>query len=318
MSDGSFQFREVRRRLPALRSGAAGDIRRLLIRSVDARGRVGFGEVAPWPGFPTESLEEAAATLSSAKGDLGNLRRAVAAAALPCLGAALSMMAEWDAVAGFAGELSCAGLLGEEEGAARAAVLAEKGYACLKAKAGPGADLPRLRAILAATPKSVSLRVDANGRLDLRGARELLDWARGEARVEFVEQPLAPGDPGYASLGAEKVALDESFLSGTRRTPEAVGWKGVVVVKPAMGGDWGALRRTLAGMADEGRVVVSSSFETAIGFQAGLAFAAGIAGGRAAGFGTLGSDPAWEGHSPGPRVRGRPEIDWEALWARAA
>jgi hypothetical protein len=71
-------------------------------------------------------------------------------------------------------------------------------------------------------------------------------------------------------------------------------------------------------MADEGRVVVSSSFETAIGFQAGLAFAAGIAGGRAAGFGTLGSDPAWEGHSPGPRVRGRPEIDWEALWARAA
>ena len=318
MSDGSFQFRGVRRLLPALRPGADSDIGRLLIRSVDDRGRVRFGEVAPWPGFPTESLEAASATLTSARGDLGNLRRAVAGGALPCLGAALSMLAEWDTLAGFAGELACAGLLGEGEGEARAAELAEKGYVCLKAKAGIGASLPRLRAILAATPKSVLLRVDAGGRLDLRGARELLDWARGEARVEFVEQPLAPGDPGYGSLGAEKVALDESFPCGGSRSPEAVGWKGFVVVKPAMGGDWVALRRTLREAADAGRVVVSSSFETAVGFQAGLAFAAGIAGGRAVGFGTLGSDQAWERHAPGPRVRGRPDIDWEALWARAA
>jgi len=317
VTQGSFQFRQVRRRLPALRSGADGDIGRLLIRSVDADGRIGLGEVAPWPGFPTESLEEAAAVLAAAEGDLGRLRRVAEEGALPCLGAAMSMVGEWDAIWRFAGEMSCAGLLGEGEGAARAAELAGLGYAVLKTKVRAGDSLDRMRAILGATPRELTLRLDANGRLDLGEAMELLDWARGEERVEFVEQPLAAGDPGYAVLGAAKVALDESFLCAGRQSPEAVGWEGFVVVKPAMGGDWKTLRRLLESVTP-GRIVVSSAFETAVGFQAAMAFAGGLGTTRALGFGTLGADPAWERHAPGPRLRGRADIDWEALWARAA
>lgn len=315
MARGSFQFRKILRRLPA-RGGAIG---RLLVRGVDGGGRVGYGEVAPWPGFPTETLETAERVLAAAGGDLGALRERVGRgdSPLPCLGAALSMIEEWDDLAGYGGELNCAGLLGEAEGATRAAELAAQGYACLKAKVRPGEGLDRVRGIVAATPGSVSLRLDANGRLGVGEARELLEWARGEPRVEFVEQPLAPGDPGFAELGTEKVALDESFLCRGSLAPEAEGWRGFLVVKPAMAGNWGELRALLGRIPAE-RVAVSSCFETAVGFQAGLAFAARMGTPRAVGFGTLGSDEGWERHAAGPRARGRTDIDWEGLWARAA
>jgi O-succinylbenzoate synthase len=305
--------------LPALRPAGDGNrsIERILLRAVDAAGGIGFGEVAPWPGFPTESLEEAAAVLESAGGNLGRLRRASEEGALPCLGAALSMVSAWDQAAAFAGEMACAGLLGEGEGEARAAELAARGYVTLKAKLRPGDNPDRFRTILAATPAELRLRLDANGRLDLTEALVLMDWARGEPRIEFVEQPLAAGDPGYAALGPSKVALDESFLCGPRRAPETEGWEGFLVVKPAMAGDWKSLRELLRAHPPE-RLIMSSAFETAVGFQAGLAFAAALGTTRAVGFGTLGSDPKWERHSPGPFAAGRTNIDWEALWASAA
>lgn len=318
VTQGSFQFRKLRRRLPALRSAGDGErsIERLLVRAVGNRGEVGFGEVAPWPGFPTESLAEAEAVLTEAGGCLMKLREKVRAAALPCLGSALSMINEWQAISAHQGSLPCAGLMGEGDGEARAAELASKGYACLKAKVRPGEDRGRFRAILAATPAELTLRLDANGRLDLTEALELLDWVRGEPRVEFVEQPLAPGNPGYAVLGSAKVALDESFPCRSRRAPEAMGWEGFVVVKPAMAGDWDEARALLRERAPD-RLVISSAFETAVGFQSGLAFAAALGARRAIGFGTLGADTAWERHAPGAMLAGNPDIDWEALWARA-
>lgn len=319
MSKGSFQFRKVRRRLPALRAAGDGEgsVERLLLRAVDAMGRVGFGEVAPWPGFPTESLAEAEAAARAAGGELEKLREISRAGALPCLGAALSMIGEWETIAAFSGELACAGLLGEHEGEAKAAQLAAAGYRCLKAKVRAGEGTDRYRAILAATPRDLTLRLDANGRLDLGEALDLLEWARNEERVEFVEQPLAPSDPGHAMLGPVKVALDESFLCRGRLAPEARDWAGFLVIKPSMAGDWDELRALLREHPPE-RLVASSAFETAVGFQAGLAFAAALGTTRAVGFGTLGADGGWEAHAAGPKLRGRADIDWEALWARAA
>lgn len=293
-----------------------GSVERLLIRAVDEEGQIAYGEIATWPGFPTESPAEAEAVLNSAGGDLATLLKLGSAGPLPCLGAACSMLERWQEIAQFAGALPCAGLLGESAGPARAAELAGLGYGCLKAKVRAGEGQERLKAILAATPRETSLRLDANGALDLEEAVELVGWARAEPRVEFVEQPLAPGSAGYAALGSAKVALDESFLCRSRRAPEAEGWEGLVVVKPAMAGNWDELRALLADIPAE-RLVVSSSFETAVGFQAGLAFAAEVGATRALGFGTLGADAGWERHNAGPFVRGRPDIDWEGLWAQA-
>jgi o-succinylbenzoate synthase len=314
---GSFQFRKIRRQVPALRGAEdeARTVERLLIRAVDEEGGVAFGEIAPWDGFPIESLAESEAALMSAQGSLDNLLALGRAGALPCLAAACSMLGRWPTIAGFAGALPCAGLLGEYDGERQAAELAAAGFGCLKAKVRPGEGLSRARALLAATPGEVSLRLDANGRLGLEAALELVDWARGEARVEFIEQPLAPGDPGYAVLGPSKVALDESFAGGGRDAPEARDWQGHLVVKPAMAGDWDGLRSRLEPI-DPDRLVVSSAFETAVGFQAALALASELGVTRAAGFGTLGWDATWERHAAGAFVSGRPDIDWEAFWAQ--
>lgn len=293
-----------------------GAAERLLIRAVDAEGQIAFGEIAPWAGFPVESLAEAEAAMISAQGSLESLLRLGGEGALPCLGAACSMLGRWQAIAGYAGALPCAGLLGESDSERRAAELAGAGYACLKAKVRPGEGCDRAKAILAATPTGTSLRLDANGLLDLSEALELVDWVRAEPRVEFIEQPLAPGDAGYAVLGATKVALDESFLCRGRRAREAEGWTGFVVVKPSMAGNWDDLRALLDDVPAR-RLVVSSAFETAVGFQAGLAFAAELGVTRAVGFGTLGGDATWERHAAGPFVSGRPDIDWEGLWAQA-
>ena len=293
-----------------------GSVERLLIRAVDEEGQVAYGEVAPWDGFPVESLAEAEAALASARGSLENLLKLGGDGTLPCVGAACSMLGRWQAIAGYAGALPCAGLLGESESERRAAELAGAGYGCLKAKVRPGEGCERAKAILAATPAGTSLRLDANGRLDLDEAMELVDWARTEPRVEFVEQPLEPGSAGFAALGSSKVALDESFLCRGRRAREAEGWEGFVVVKPALAGDWDDLRALLQDIPAE-RLVVSSAFETAVGFQAGLDFAAELGVTLAVGFGTLGGDATWERHAAGPFVSGRPDIDWEALWAQA-
>lgn len=318
MPAGSFQYRKIRRRVPALRAagGEVGSVERLLIRAVDDDGQVAYGEVAPWKGFPTESLKQAERALVSAQGSLMSLLELGRTGALPCLGAACSMLGRWQEIARFSGALPCAGLLGDADGPERAAELAGMGYGCLKAKVRAGEGRMRLKAILAATPRETSLRLDANGLLGLEEAGELVAWARGEPRVEFVEQPLAPGSEGYAALGSTKVALDESFLCRSRRAPEAETWEGLMVVKPAMAGDWDDLRSLLAAVPAE-RLVVSSAFETAVGFQAALAFAAELGATRALGFGTLGADAEWERHLAGPFVSGRPDIDWEALWGQA-
>lgn len=319
----SFQFRRIRRDFPSRLGADAAKrgVERLLIRGLGDDGIPCYGEIAPWPGFPTESLAEAEGLLRAAEGDLGRLRASVARSdkPLPCLGSALSMVDTWKASAGFAGALPCAGLLGAHEGPAEAGRLAGQGHACIKAKVAAGGDPERLRAILRATPRETTLRIDANGALGLPEARALVELARAEARVEFVEQPLPPGHPGYAELGHEKVALDESFLGRGAGAPEAAGWRGTLVVKPAMAGDWDGLARLLAGHPAD-LVVFSSCFETAFGRQASLALAHRLGARRPVGFDTLGraGGDGWEAHEPGPLARGRADIDWEALWARAS
>ena len=81
-----------------------------------------------------------------------------------------------------------------------------------------GSDLPTIRALIAAAPAGISFRLDANGDLTLEQARVWTELVRALPAVEFLEQPLPVGHPGYASLGPDKVALDESFL-----TPAGIG-----------------------------------------------------------------------------------------------
>ena len=207
MIDGKFEFKRVRRRFRRpLRTGAGPveAVERILLRTQSADG-VGYGEIAPWPGFPTESTETAVEALRSAQGSLSHLSAVVAASpGLPCLAAALSSCRRWDSIAAFGGTLPCAGLLSDDPDDVSQKTSA--GYRTLKLKVLPETTIADVRALLARFDGT--LRLDANGSLDLQSARRWVEFARNEPRVEFVEQPLAVGHPGYASLGHDKVAFE--------------------------------------------------------------------------------------------------------------
>ena len=287
---------------------------RILLRATRADGSVGYGEVAPWPGFAMESADEALAVLRACEGDLAQLRSATRLRRLPCLASALAMIDRWAAIASFDGALPCAGLLYADAGPREAAAKAAEGWGVLKLKITPSSTVEAVRGILAATPASVTLRIDANASLTLVPARAWVEFARGEPRVEFIEQPLPVDHAGYVSLGPEKVALDESFVHGR----DAASWQGAFVLKPGIVGDWDA--GLALARARRGRVVLSSCFETAIGRQAALWFAAQADTGRAVGFDTLGrfESDGRERHASGPLARARADIDWVRFWEEAA
>ena len=309
MTGGFFDFKRVRRRLRSpvtTGAGAVDNVDRILVRTQSDQG-TGYGEIAPWPGFPTESIEHALEFLRSAQGNLPHLLAAVDASPepLPCLAAALSSCRHWEKIAAFGGSLPCAGLMTLSVMETDAKVAA--GFRTLKVKISPETSEAAIVSVLSRFPGR--LRLDANGSLDLQAARRWAEFARAQAQVEFLEQPLAVGHPGYASLGPDKIALDESFL-----TPGGVNWGGTIVVKPLLAGDWDELSAWRA--ARDGAVVYSSCFETAIGRQGALWLASQDPATSPVGFDTLGrfESDGRDRHAHGPDARGLPGYDWAAFW----
>jgi O-succinylbenzoate synthase len=309
MTGGFFDFKRIHRRLRApltTGAGAVDSVDRIILRTQSDQG-TGYGEIAPWPGFPTESVEQALESLRSAQGNLPHLIAAVDASptTLPCLSSALSSCRLWDKIAGFSGSLPCAGLMTLSVMETEAKVA--EGFKTLKVKISPETSEESIRGVLSRFPGR--LRLDANGSLDLQTARRWTEFARAQAQVEFLEQPLPVGHPGYASLGPDKIALDESFL-----TPGGVDWSGTIVVKPLLAGDWDDL---LAWRATHvGPVVYSSCFETAIGRQGALWLAAQDSAAGTVGFDTLGrfESDGRDRHAHGPSAGGLPSYDWAGFW----
>ena len=309
MTGGFFDFKRVRRRLRSpvtTGAGAVDSVDRIILRTQSDQG-TGYGEIAPWPGFPTESIEQALEFLRSAQGNLPHLIAAVDAspAPLPCLSAALSSCRLWDKITGFGGSLPCAGLMTLSVMETDAKVAA--GFKTLKVKISPETSEESIHGVMSRFQGR--LRLDANGSLDLQAARRWTEFARMQAQIEFLEQPLPVGHPGYASLGPDKIALDESFL-----TPGGVDWSGTIVVKPLLAGDWDDLLAWRATHA--GEVVYSSCFETAIGRQGALWLAAQDASAGTAGFDTLGrfESDGRDRHAHGPAASGLPGYDWATFW----
>jgi O-succinylbenzoate synthase len=309
MTGGFFDFKRVHRRLRTPLTTGAGSVNsvdRIILRTQSDQG-TGYGEIAPWPGFPTESVEQALEFLRSAQGNLPHLIAAVDASPtpLPCLSSALSSCRLWDKIMGFGGSLPCAGLMTLSVMETEAKVAA--GFKTLKVKISPETSEESIHGVLSRFPGS--LRLDANGSLDLQTARRWTEFARAQAQVEFLEQPLPVGHPGYASLGPDKIALDESFL-----TPGGIDWSGIVVVKPLLAGDWDDLLAWRTTRADA--VVYSSCFETAIGRQGALWLASQDPAAGTVGFDTLGrfESDGRDRHPQGPSASGLPGYDWAGFW----
>ena len=233
----------------------------------------------------------------------------------PGSGEGSTAFARWMLEAGTGGEgpVSSAGLLPAGVPAESPAEWARRGYRAVKAKIG-GESPGREQAVLDAwwergEGSPLAVRLDANGRLDAAGLRSWLHWMDARPWVEFLEQPFPPGEEGHlrrVAGGAEaRLALDESL-----ELPDALdrwvqeGWRGWWIVKPSLCGGEELLR----GLPDavRSRLLLSSAFETGIGFGGILQLARQFGGDRVHGLGTRGffGEDGLDGWSPAPCYRG--------------
>ena len=292
----------------------------ILLRVEDEAGRAGYGEAAPIPRFGTETIAEDEAVLAGFGGavDCGTLDRIEER--LGCLrfamGCALGMEVGARPVVD---RLPVAALLPAGKAACTAADKAlETGHVAFKWKVGVFDDADErviLDDLLARLPGHARLRLDANGAWTARRAMKWLACC-AERPVEFVEQPClaeaAEGATGQRrvedallGLSAEyptPIALDESVTGlPSLRAWLSRGWRGVLVVKPALAGDPTSLLALL--QKSQADVVFSSAFETAVGRQAALRIAFAYKGPqpRALGFGVgpLFADARFDTPAPG-------------------
>jgi len=119
-----------------------------------------------------------------------------------------------------------------------------------------------LEELLALLPPNARLRLDANGGWNRSTASAWADRLAGEPRLEWLEQPLPPGDQEGLDALAQRlpVALDESLRVDPSLRQRWAGWQ---VRRPALEGDPRPLLAELR--AGRPRLMVSTALETGIG-----------------------------------------------------
>ncbi len=284
-------------------------------------GAVGFGESAPLLGFGLETAQQTQAALRAAaerlvgaplgEGPGADARTPVEAVlerafdALPQRPAARAAVdcALCDLAAQASG-ISLAQWLAESSGRAPRATLPvnavlaptareaacealaaarAQGFRTFKAKVGGrplDEDLARIAALRARLRPGERLRLDANGGWSEAQAARALD-AIGPDRIEYVEQPLAPGDVDALARLARRgvpIAADESAASlDAVHALLARAAAHVIILKPAAVGGLHASLRIIAAAAEHGvDVVVTSLIDSAVGVAMASALAAAL------------------------------------------
>jgi O-succinylbenzoate synthase len=275
----------------------------IVVRLTDAAGRVGYGEVAPWPGFPVETLAEAEAVLEQLnRSDVGEALAGGpptpsagyasppcflhelspnVSPRPPCVTSALSHAREWIGrnLGESEVELPGAGLLRDAEDFVATENKCSEGYSTLKLKVGVRALRDEQRAVSVlinnlADIAPVRLRLDANGALTPAACAAWCDFLSEFSEIEWLEQPLPVGAETAMREIAEqagvagRIALDESACHASTLP---AGWPGFLAVKPLLLGEldgWRERRKAYP------HVAYSSVFESPFGRQAALCVAA--------------------------------------------
>ncbi|MBN1447775.1 MAG: o-succinylbenzoate synthase [Bacteroidetes bacterium] len=174
---------------------------------------------------------------------------------------------------------------GGTEGTVQAAVAAVmKGFTCLKLKIGRGMideDVDRIRAVRAAIPTDILLRLDANGAWDFGLAEEALHRLR-HYDIEYVEQPVPPDQidelAALTGLGIVPIAADESAQNlSAARALVARAAADVYVLKPMAAGSLLEARRfAIDARAHGAEVVFTSLIDSSVGRHAVAQLAASL------------------------------------------
>jgi O-succinylbenzoate synthase len=165
----------------------------------------------------------------------------------------------------------------------------EAGFRTIKLKAGAEREtdalVDRIRAVRTAVGPEIRIRVDVNGAWDPGTAVERLS-AIERFGIEYVEEPLASGDPAELVQLRQRVAVpvaaDESVVSvaAARALLDAEAVDVLVLKLSRIGGAAAALE--IAELAEQSKVpvVLSTLFETGVGVAAALQVAATLEGKR--------------------------------------
>lgn len=255
---------------------------------MEENGVVGYGEVAPIPGFGTETVAEAGAFLAKWR---QNPDIEVPSELCCCaFGISAAKMAATRNTSKY-GEIAALLPAGKAAIEVMPAKIV-KGHRVFKWKIGVeplAVELEIFESLVGQLPEQGLLRLDANAGLSVEESmRWLAVLAPHIDSIEYLEQPLAVGqEEGMLELvkcAAVPIALDES-LNGADGAHWLENWAGPLVVKPALMGDVDTLLGRLRSVAD--RVVLSSVFETGVGVANALSLADQLPGmNRALGFDT--------------------------------
>lgn len=155
---------------------------------------------------------------------------------------------------------------------------------------GTGADIAHALLLINRSPAGARFRLDANESLDEAAWRA---WSTALAdvrdRIEFIEQPF-PRDALDHTVSEMRaagfpLALDEAAASRAQiEALQAIAWPGQVILKPAIHPDLADLAK--AALHFQRRCVISSVFETGIGFASVVRLASRLAPDGVHGLGT--------------------------------
>ena len=186
--------------------------------------------------------------------------------------------------------------------------LQAEGVSTVKVKVGRDAvddDLDRLDALFASLPQGMNVRLDANQAWSVEQAQTVCEALQHRRALEYLEEPLVPEADlrAFVEATAVPIALDETVRE---QGGEAVAdWPvAALVVKPA----WMGIRRVqeLADQAGDTPVVVTSAYESGVGWRGALAVGAQVTPAeRAIGMGTYRALSEEITHPPIPNVQGK-------------
>ena len=277
-------------------------------------GRVGYGEIAPWPGLSIESLAEATSAAEQLLSKVLGQPLPQSLSEISQLLKSPSTTAELPASTRFGFELMLADLASQTATLSLCDWLSasackslpinafltgeiEKIVDQIDRKLGAGfqtfklkllgadlqADLDRVRAVRAKLGPDPRLRLDANRGLTFDQALRLFDEL-AQFGIEYVEEPLCESDlehlPELVAQVGIKIALDETVTN--RQLWETLLQSGavkVVVLKPTLVGGM-APAFELAGLARScgAKVVITTMVESGIGTAGCLHLAAALGG----------------------------------------
>lgn len=278
----------------------------------DEDGVLAIGDVAPLPGFSSESLEDCALAarmlmwqleqdMFASIGDWENSKSAPHVSTMPARPALwfglATALADWRGKrrdqplgqivqANAACSIPINGLIAElelEKLIKRSETLWEAGYRSFKLKVAacdPDMDVSRIKTLCETLPRA-RVRLDANQGWDSKVARYVLSRVPHE-QLEFIEEPLHPGNAKSAqSLCRElglRLALDETAASlHIAQHLIAERMCDVIVVKPMILGRWYQCHLLAQQAMEAGiEVIYTSSWESDVGIAATLHLAAAL------------------------------------------